>query len=162
MRELLSRQRTRGRSLPGKKLPRILANQLPGEPLGWAYYPSDFAPKNGGLPRFYDGVVLDYRSVPGGSLTIYNEGDTGTHEVGHWLGLFHTFQNGCTAPGDFVGDTPFEASPAFLCPADRDTCAQAGDDPIHNFMDYTQDSCMNEFTAGQGHRMRTTWAAFRA
>jgi hypothetical protein len=130
--------------------------------LGWAYYPSDFEPENGGLPRFYDGVVLDFRSVPGGSLSIYNEGDTGTHEVGHWLGLFHTFQGGCTAPGDFVDDTAFEASPAFNCPIGRDTCAQAGVDPIRNFMDYTQDSCMNEFTAGQGERMRTTWAAFRS
>jgi hypothetical protein len=130
--------------------------------LGWAYLPSDFAAENGGLPRFYDGVVVDYRSLPGGSLQLYGEGDTGTHEVGHWLGLFHTFQGGCTPPGDFVDDTAFEASPAFNCPVGRDTCAQAGADPIHNFMDYTQDSCMNRFTPGQGERMRTTWAAFRA
>ena len=128
--------------------------------LGWAYLPESF---EDGLQRYFDGVVIDYRSVPGGSLSIYNEGDTGTHEVGHWLGLFHTFDNGCEAPGDFVDDTAYEASPAFRCPEGRDSCPdKEGLDPIHNFMDYTQDSCMNHFTDGQAERMRLTWEAFRA
>jgi hypothetical protein len=138
--------------------------------LGWAYLPWDFDGSNGQpLPRFFDGVVVDFRSLPqvGGDIgdssaySIYGEGDTGTHEVGHWLGLYHTFQSGCSEPGDRVADTPAEASPAFFCPEGRDTCPAPGLDPIRNFMDYTQDSCMNEFTPGQATRMRATWTEFR-
>ena len=66
------------------------------------------------------------------------------------------------SPGDFIDDTPFEASPAFGCPEGRDTCEQEGLDPINNFMDYTVDSCMFEFTQGQADRMLEQWLAFRA
>ena len=127
--------------------------------LGWAYFPSSFTGKDA-LPRFFDGVVIDYRSLPGGAFRIYNEGDTLTHEAGHWLGLYHTFQDGCSAPGDRVEDTPYEASPQFYC-EERDSCPQPGTDPIHNFMDYTPDACMSEFTQGQAVRMRQTWDAYR-
>ena len=126
--------------------------------LGWAYFPSILNSEYANL----DGVVVDFRSVPGGPFAIYSEGDTGTHEVGHWLALYHTFDGHCGAKGDYVADTPSEQSPAFNCPVGRDTCnGQPGLDPITNFMDYTQDSCMYEFSPGQAERMQAAWAAFR-
>jgi hypothetical protein len=123
--------------------------------LGYAWLAQD-AEKIGPL----DGVVVHYQSLPGGNFEIYSEGDTAVHEIGHWINLFHTFDGGCNR-GDKVGDTAPEASPAFLCPEGRDTCKTAGLDPITNFMDYTQDDCMFEFTEGQAVRMQQAWAAFR-
>ena len=124
--------------------------------LGWAYYPSSFVGE-GALPRFFDGVVIDFRSMPGADFGPYDEGDTLTHESGHWLELLHTFEGGCVPPGDKIADTPFEASPAFGCPKMRDTCAQPGLDPTENFMDYTDDACMYAFTADQADRMQMAW-----
>jgi hypothetical protein len=146
----------------GPRMLNIYTASLGKQVLGWSYFPSEFVGGHA-RARYLDGVVVDYRSLPGGSLAPYNEGDTAVHEIGHWLGLFHTFQNGCEAPGDYVDDTAYEASPAFGCPVGRDTCGtQPGADPISNFMDYAQDGCMSSFTPGQGERMRTTWAAYRS
>jgi Pregnancy-associated plasma protein-A len=126
--------------------------------LGWAYYPSVV-----GTPyEILDGVVIDFRSLPGGPYgTHYSLGGTLTHEIGHWFGLAHTFDGKCSSKGDLVADTPAERTPTAGCPEGKDTCPAEGLDPIHNYMDYSYDSCYNQLTPGQAARAQDQFLFYR-
>jgi hypothetical protein len=133
---------------------------LAGGYLGYAYLP--------GLPDSHlwqDGIVLNWESMPGASPRFagrYDLGFTLVHEAGHWFNLEHTFFGGCNAKGDFVDDTPAMRVPTRGCPEGKDTCLEPGLDPIHNYMDYSDDPCYNQFTAGQVARMQDAWLYYRA
>ncbi len=131
--------------------------------LGYAFYPESVQNR-----KFRDGVVVTKESLPGGAFAPYNRGDTATHEVGHWLNLYHTFQGGCSDPGDYVVDTPRQraGNNVFECDPALNTCGNnngtgALRDPVHNFMNYTDDKCLDRFTRGQEDRMELSWLAFR-
>ncbi len=132
--------------------------------LGWATFPVKNAK---GTKLAMDGVVIYHESLPGGNAdfgtdAVYNQGDTLTHEAGHWLSLYHTFQGGCSKKGDQVADTPAEAAPNFTCdPIDSCPNDGLGPDLIHNFMDYGDDICLDSFTAGQTARMQANWDTLR-
>ncbi|OBT57577.1 hypothetical protein VE04_02808 [Pseudogymnoascus sp. 24MN13] len=133
-----------------------------GGNLGYCYFPTNAA--TGSNDFYYDGCSILYTTAPGGPETNYNLGKTVTHEVGHWMGLFHTFQgNSCSGSGDSISDTPQQLSASSGCPTGRDSCPTvAGLDPIHNYMDYSYDSCYDNFTPGQNTRMLSMWNTYRA
>jgi len=109
-----------------------------------------------------DGVVIILSTLPGGSAKPFNLGKTLTHQVGHWFGLYDTFQGGCDAPGDHVDDTPAEGIRTSGCPVFKSSCDnKLVEDPIHNYMDTSDDACMNQFTPGQGERARGQAQTYR-
>jgi Pregnancy-associated plasma protein-A len=127
--------------------------------LGWAYFPGITE-----TDPILDGVVIDWRSMLETSTQYqgqYDLGKTLPHEAGHWLNLYHTFQGGCSEPGDMIPDTPAQASPTSGCPVGRDSCPASGLDPIHNYMDYSYDECYYEFTPDQILRMQDAWIEWR-
>ncbi|MFI4898697.1 MAG: M43 family zinc metalloprotease [Phycisphaerales bacterium JB059] len=112
-----------------------------------------------------DRVVVLYSSFGRNApLTPFHLGRTTTHEVGHYLGLYHTFDNGCGTSscyttGDRICDTNRENSPTFGCPGSRTSCGMAA--PLDNYMDYSDDICMEKFTPEQANRMRCTLEHYR-
>ncbi|MCK0179801.1 M43 family zinc metalloprotease [Flavobacteriaceae bacterium S0862] len=127
--------------------------------LGFAQFPEG--------PATSDGVVVGYQyfgSDDDPNVTIpgdFNLGRTGTHEVGHYLGLYHTFQGGCAEVdgGDLCADTPAVASSSSnsnICNTGNDSCPAGMVDMVENYMDYSQDSCMNVFTNDQKARVVAT------
>jgi hypothetical protein len=130
--------------------------------LGWAYFPNIVE----NATSYLDGIVVDWESMPGTSKRYagqYDLGKTGTHEAGHWVNMHHTFNGGCNRWGDYVDDTPAQSIATFGCPIGQDSCSrEPGLDPIHNYMDYSFDSCYNQFTQGQAARAQDAWLHWRA
>lgn len=114
--------------------------------LGYSQFP--------GGPAATDGVVISYKYFGrvGDLKPPFNRGRTATHEVGHWLNLRHIWGDGPCGSDDRVADTPEAEGPTHGCLRERVSCGTP--DMVSNFMDYTDDACMNLFTQGQAQRMR--------
>ncbi|GAB4296311.1 MAG: hypothetical protein Kow0098_19380 [Ignavibacteriaceae bacterium] len=127
---------------------------LSGGILGYAQFP--------GGPSSTDGVVCTYTAFgdEGTATPPFHLGRTASHEVGHYLNLYHTFQGGCTAPGDYCDDTPDVSSPNYGCPTGHISCGSV--DMVENYMDYTDDACMNIFTICQSDRMNAILDGIRS
>lgn len=139
----------------------IWVGDLGSQILGYAQFPGGAAST--------DGVVLHYGTVGGpgalGTSSPYNRGRTATHEIGHWLNLYHINGDGFCG-NDSVADTPVQPQLYGGCPSFPTVSASCGNGPngamTMNYMDYTNDVCMYMFTAGQGTRMNLGFNAYRA
>ncbi|MEM6270390.1 MAG: M43 family zinc metalloprotease [Bacteroidota bacterium] len=139
--------------------------------LGYATFPSQLAAS----PQL-DGVVINGQHFGSGDCANppYDQGRTLTHETGHWLGLFHTFQGGpcqgnsaatCAISGDNICDTPPVSGSTFGCPGNKNTCLETPldrSDMTMNYMDYVNDACMYMFSAGQVDRVQAILGTVRA
>lgn len=136
-------------------------SDLGGGLLGFCYFPLA-NPTSTDL--VLDGCINLAGSLPGGDATNYDEGLTAVHEVGHWFGVYHVFQGqSCSGSGDQVSDTPIQRTATNGCPASQDSCPNAsGVDSIHNYMDYSYDACMTEWTTGQSERANALYSQYRA
>lgn len=111
-----------------------------------------------------DGVILDYGTITDQIFQGEKQmGKTLVHEVGHWLGLKHTFQGlSCDGDGDLINDTPIQREKTEGCPTKQDTCPNsAGVDMVHNHMDYSDDCCRYQFTSEQKIVMMAAADSFR-
>jgi len=123
-------------------------------------------PQGGIVGRPEDRVVVLHSAFGRGApLRPFDLGRTATHEVGHYLGLYHTFSGGCgsstscNTTGDLICDTNGQSSPTYGCPSSASSCGRPA--PFDNYMDYSDDRCMNKFTAEQTLRMRCTLENYR-
>jgi hypothetical protein len=137
----------------------------PGGLLGYATFPWWYADS----PQL-DGVVIHHASLPEAERPWpaqpwpFDLGMTAVHEIGHWSGLYHTFQGGCEAPGDDVADTAYEATAATGCPLQQQPSSCPGEarfNPVENYMDYSDDACMKQFTPMQYQRMKDMVGYYR-
>jgi hypothetical protein len=103
-----------------------------------------------------DGVVIDYQNFGiTGTNSNYDKGRTATHEVGHWFNLFHVWGSfNCSS--DMVDDTPTQEMENYGCPSHPSPSCENQGDMFQNYMDYSNDACMNLFTNGQKERMHAT------
>ncbi|MDJ1486074.1 M43 family zinc metalloprotease [Cytophagaceae bacterium YF14B1] len=131
-----------------------------GSILGYATFPGD-------MPAAEQGVVIDYRTLPGGSYTDYNSGRTLTHETGHYFNLYHIWgdDDGACSGSDYVEDTPNQADASSGCYSGvkTDNCTSSGNGIMYqNYMDYSDDACLVMFTDAQVTRMEAALVAYRS
>lgn len=143
-----------------------LQSDLAGGVLGKCTLPTDVGTKPAASTYSSDGCNIALGTVPAGPIAGYNMGKTAVHETGHWLGLLHTFEGySCSGAGDYIADTAQESESTSGCPVSpwKNSCAgsRVGVDPIHNYMDYSIDSCYTKFTAGQQARWQALYKQYR-